>query len=59
MTIDPQGLAGASDELELPPAEAIARVGNTGLSFGDHVHFEVRIDGTPVDPLPLLESKLR
>lgn len=39
--------------------ETIARVGNTGLSFGDHVHFEVRIDGTPVDPLPLLESKLR
>lgn len=36
--------------------DVLARVGDTGLSFGDHVHFEVRVDGTPVDPLPLLNG---
>jgi len=35
-------------------SETLALVGNTGLSFGDHLHFEVRVAGTPVDPLPLL-----
>jgi murein DD-endopeptidase MepM/ murein hydrolase activator NlpD len=36
--------------------DVIALVGNTGLSFGDHLHFEVRIGNTPVDPLPMLTS---
>jgi murein DD-endopeptidase MepM/ murein hydrolase activator NlpD len=30
--------------------EVMGYVGNTGNSFGDHLHFEVRVDGTPVDP---------
>ena len=36
--------------------QALAQVGNTGTSTGAHMHFEIHVDGTAVDPFAWLTS---
>jgi murein DD-endopeptidase MepM/ murein hydrolase activator NlpD len=38
------------------PGQVVGLVGETGLATGPHVHLQVDIDGTPVDPAPWLGS---
>ncbi len=39
--------------------ELVGLMGSTGHSTGSHLHFEIRLDGSPVDPLPYLPGGSR
>jgi murein DD-endopeptidase MepM/ murein hydrolase activator NlpD len=46
-----QSRFGTSQGASVSQGQVIGYVGCTGSCFGDHLHFEVRINGSPTDPL--------
>jgi murein DD-endopeptidase MepM/ murein hydrolase activator NlpD len=49
-----QSRFGTSNGAAVSQGQVIGYVGCTGHCFGDHLHFETRINGSPVDPMGYL-----
>jgi murein DD-endopeptidase MepM/ murein hydrolase activator NlpD len=49
-----QSRIGVSVGQHVSAGQVIGYAGMTGLATGPHVHFEVRINGNPIDPTPYL-----
>jgi murein DD-endopeptidase MepM/ murein hydrolase activator NlpD len=46
-----------SEGTQVQAGQRIALVGVTGRVTGSHLHFEIRVDDRPIDPLPVLERR--
>jgi murein DD-endopeptidase MepM/ murein hydrolase activator NlpD len=48
----------ATEGQQVAQGEAIGRLGNTGLSSGAHLHWEMRVGGVLVNPLEWLSRQI-
>ena len=42
---------------QVKAGQIIGEVGNTGASYGTHLHLEVHVNGQPCDPIPFLRDR--
>jgi murein DD-endopeptidase MepM/ murein hydrolase activator NlpD len=42
---------------QVKAGDQLGLVGNTGHSYGSHLHLEIHVNGKPLDPLPWLEHR--
>jgi murein DD-endopeptidase MepM/ murein hydrolase activator NlpD len=42
---------------QVQAGQVLGQVGNTGASYGTHLHVEIHKDGKPTDPIPLLRDR--
>lgn len=49
-----QSQLNVSTGMNVSRGDIIGQVGSTGLSTGPHLHFEVRLNGAAIDPLPFM-----
>lgn len=42
---------------QVKAGQVIGEVGNTGASYGTHLHLEVHVNGQPCDPIPFLRDR--
>jgi murein DD-endopeptidase MepM/ murein hydrolase activator NlpD len=42
---------------QVKKGEEIAKVGNTGRSTGPHLHLEIQLYGSAIDPMEYLDKK--
>ncbi len=52
-TISPAIAGGAG---RVAAGARIGRIGRSGITYGTHLHFELHLDGQPVDPAPYLHT---